>query len=126
MEDIPDVVKEYESTLALISDDDGTEGDHGLVSAIAHEYSRRDSPSNDDTIATSISDEPPANSRDVNSRDANSRDVNSRGATSSDHSDDDHASRGVDMDVSTATSSATRSTPRGAMLPSACTCIVRA
>ncbi|KAE8887849.1 hypothetical protein PF005_g3141 [Phytophthora fragariae] len=116
MEDIPDVVKEYESTLALISDDDGTEDDHGLVSAIAHEYSRRDSPSNDDTIATSISDEPPANSRDVNSR----------GATSSDHSDDDHASRSVDMDVSTATSSATRSTPRGAMLPSACTCIVRA
>nr|KAE8922312.1 hypothetical protein PF009_g27423 [Phytophthora fragariae] len=116
MEDIPDIVKEYEATLALISDDDGSEDDHDLVSAIAHEYSRRESPGNDDATATGISDEAPANSRDVNSRDTNSRDL----------SDDDHATRSVDMDVSTATTSATRSAARSTMLPSACTCIAHA
>ncbi|KAE9295642.1 hypothetical protein PR003_g23959 [Phytophthora rubi] len=121
MEDIPDIVKEYEATLALISDDDGSEDDHDLVSAIAHEYSRRESPGDDDATATVISDEAPANSREVNSRDANSR-----GASSRDHSDDDHATRSVGMDVSTATPSATRSAARSTMLPSACTCIAHA
>ncbi|KAE8984797.1 hypothetical protein PR003_g19990 [Phytophthora rubi] len=121
MEDIPDVVKEYEATLALVFDGSGSEDDHDLVSAIAHEYWRRETPGNDDIIATSISDEAPANSRDVNSRD-----VNSRGASSRDHSDDDHAARSVDMDVSAATSSATRPAARSAMLPSACTCLARA
>ncbi|KAE8957002.1 hypothetical protein PR001_g31532 [Phytophthora rubi] len=115
-EDIPDIVKEYEATLTLISDESGSEDDHDLVSAIAHEYSRGESSGNDDTIATSISDEAPANSRDVNSR----------GASSRGHSDDDHGARSVDMDVSAATSSATRSTARSAMLSSACTCIARA
>ncbi|KAE9184916.1 hypothetical protein PF005_g21481 [Phytophthora fragariae] len=38
MEDIPDVVKEYEATLALVFDSSGSEDDHDLVSAIAHEY----------------------------------------------------------------------------------------
>ncbi|KAE9171307.1 hypothetical protein PF002_g29856 [Phytophthora fragariae] len=116
VEDIPDIVKEYETTLALISDDGGSEDDHDLVSAIAHEYSRRGSSGSDDTIATGISHEVPANSRDVNSRDANS----------SDQSDDDHAARSADMDVSTVTSSATRSAARSAMLPSSCTCFARA
>ncbi|KAE8955167.1 hypothetical protein PR002_g31860 [Phytophthora rubi] len=116
MEDIPDVVKEYEATLALVSDDD-----HDLVSVIAHEYPRYESLSNDDAIATANSDEAPANSRDVNSRGASSR-----GASSRDHSDDDYAARSVDIDVSTATSSATSSAARSAMLPSACTCIARA
>ncbi|GMG16024.1 unnamed protein product [Phytophthora fragariaefolia] len=60
MEDIPDVVKEYEATLALVFDDSGSEGDHGLVSAIANEYWRGETPGNDDIIATSISDEAPA------------------------------------------------------------------
>ncbi|KAE9346174.1 hypothetical protein PF008_g8419 [Phytophthora fragariae] len=73
MEDIPDVVKEYEATLALISDDSDSEDDHDLVSAIAHEYPRYESISNYDAIGTGITDEPPANSHDVNSRDANSR-----------------------------------------------------
>ncbi|KAE9055091.1 hypothetical protein PF005_g32771 [Phytophthora fragariae] len=121
VEDIPDIVKEYETTLAPISDDGGSEDDHDLVSAFAHEYSRRGSSGSDDTIATGISHEVPANSRDVNSRDANSR-----GANSSDQSDDDHAARSVDMDVSTVTSSATRSAARSAMLPSSCTCFARA
>ncbi|KAE9170018.1 hypothetical protein PF002_g30204 [Phytophthora fragariae] len=116
MEDIPDVVKEYEATLALVFDGSGSEDDHDLVSAIAHEYWRRETPGNDDAIGTGITDEPPANSRDVNSRGASSRDL----------SDDDHAARSVDMDVSTTTSSATRSAARSAMLPSACTCIERA
>ncbi|KAE9079741.1 hypothetical protein PF010_g22646 [Phytophthora fragariae] len=116
-----DVVKEYEATLALISDDSDSEDDHDLVSAIAHEYPRYESISNYDAIGTGITDEPPTNSRDVNSRDANSR-----GASSRDLSDDDHATRSVDMDVSTTTSSATRSAARSAMLPSACTCIERA
>ncbi|KAE9021647.1 hypothetical protein PR001_g11842 [Phytophthora rubi] len=107
MEDTPDIVKEYEATLALISDDGGSEDDHDLVSDGA-QYSRRESPGIDDTIATSISHEVPANSRDANSRD---------------HSDDDHAVLSVDMDVSTATSSATRSAARSAMLHSACTCL---
>ncbi|GMF48859.1 unnamed protein product [Phytophthora fragariaefolia] len=97
MEDIPDVGKEYEATLALVFDDSGSEDDHDLVSAIAHEYWRGETPGNDDIIATSISDEAPANSR---------------GASSRDHSDDDHAARSVDMDVSAATSSATRSAAR--------------
>ncbi|KAE8984344.1 hypothetical protein PR001_g23203 [Phytophthora rubi] len=92
MEDIPDVVKEYEATLALVSDDDSLDDDHDLVSFIAHEYPRYEYLSNDDAIATAISDEAPANSRDASSRD---------------HSDDDHAARSVDMDVSTATPSAT-------------------
>ncbi|KAE9179446.1 hypothetical protein PF002_g27810 [Phytophthora fragariae] len=121
VEDLPDIVKEYETTLALISDDGGSEDDHDLVSAIAHEYSRRGSSGSDDTIATGISHEVPANSRDVNSRDANSR-----GANSCDQSDDDHAARSFDMDVSTVTSSATRSAARSAMLPSSCTCFARA
>ncbi|KAE8898664.1 hypothetical protein PF005_g25898 [Phytophthora fragariae] len=56
MKDIPDSVKEYEATLALISDDDGSEDDHDLVSAIAHEYSRRESPGDDDAIVNGISD----------------------------------------------------------------------
>ncbi|KAE9263697.1 hypothetical protein PR003_g33061 [Phytophthora rubi] len=94
MEDIPDIVKEYEATLALISDDGGSEDDHDLVSVIAHEYTRCEFPSNDDTIATSISDEVPVTSRDANSRGTNSRD----------HSEDDNASRSVDMDISTTTS----------------------
>ncbi|KAE8977749.1 hypothetical protein PR003_g27713 [Phytophthora rubi] len=111
MDDIPDIVKEYEATLALISDDSDSEDDHDLVSAITHEYPRYKSISNDDAIATGISDEDPANSR---------------GASSCDHSDDDHAAMSVDMDVSTATSSATRSAARSAMLPSACTCLARA
>ncbi|KAE9086355.1 hypothetical protein PF007_g20807 [Phytophthora fragariae] len=111
MEDIPDVVKEYEATLALVFDGSGSEDDHDLVSAIAHEYWRRETPGNDDAIGTGITDEPPANSR---------------GASSRDLSDDDHADRSVDMDVSTTTSSATRSAARSAMLPSACTCIERA
>ncbi|GMF43233.1 unnamed protein product [Phytophthora fragariaefolia] len=85
MEDNPDVVKEYEATLALVYDDSGSEDDHDLVSAIAHEYWRGETPGNDDIIATSISDEAPANSRDPNSR----------GASSRDHSDDDHATTGV-------------------------------
>ncbi|KAE9059096.1 hypothetical protein PF006_g31972 [Phytophthora fragariae] len=110
-EDIPDIVKEYEATLKLISDESGSEDDHDLVSAIAHEYSRGESSDNDDTIATSISDEAPANSL---------------GASSRGHSDDDHAARSVNMDVSAATSSATRSTARSAMLSSACTCFARA
>ncbi|KAE8988035.1 hypothetical protein PR001_g20765 [Phytophthora rubi] len=116
MEDIPDVVKEYEATLALVSDDDSLDDDHDLVSFIAHEYPRYESLSNDDAIATAISDEAPANSRDVNSR----------GASSRDHSDDDYAARSVDIDVSTATLSATSSAARSAMPPSACTCIARA
>ncbi|KAE9310541.1 hypothetical protein PR003_g20245 [Phytophthora rubi] len=116
MEDIPDVVKEYEATLALVSDDDSLDDDHDLVSFIAHEYPRYESLSNDDAIATAISDEAPANSRDVNSR----------GASSRDHSDDDYAARSVTIDVTTATSSATSSAARSAMLPSACTCIARA
>ncbi|GMF37941.1 unnamed protein product [Phytophthora fragariaefolia] len=99
MEDIPDVVKEYKATLALVFDDSGSEDDHELVSAIAHEYWRGETPGNDDIIATSISDEAPANSRDPNSRD-----VTSRGASSRDHSDEDHATRGVDMDISAAAS----------------------
>ncbi|KAE9263482.1 hypothetical protein PR003_g33144, partial [Phytophthora rubi] len=111
MEDISDVVKEYEATLALISDDSDSEEDHDLVSAIAHEYPRYESISNYDAIGTGITDEPPANSRGANSRDL---------------SDDDHAARSVDMDVSTTTSSATRSAARSAMLPSACTCLERA
>ncbi|KAE8963524.1 hypothetical protein PR003_g25065 [Phytophthora rubi] len=105
-----------EDTLALVFDDCGSKDDHDLVSAIDHEYSRRESPDNDDAIATAISDEAPANSRDVNSR----------GASSRDHTDDDHATWSVDMDISTAASSATRSAARSAMLPSACTCIPRA
>ncbi|KAE9162548.1 hypothetical protein PF004_g30451 [Phytophthora fragariae] len=121
MEDIPDVVKEYEATLALVFDGSGSEDDHDLVSDGAHEYWRRETPGNYDAIGTGITDEPLANSRDVNSRDANSR-----GASSRDLSDDDHAARSVDMDVSTTTSSATRSAARSAMLPSACTCIERA
>ncbi|GMF56175.1 unnamed protein product [Phytophthora fragariaefolia] len=100
MDDVPDVVKEYEAPLALVFDDART----------------GETPGNDDIIATSISDEAPANSRDVNSR----------GASSRDHSDDDHAARSVDMDVSAATSSATRSAARSAMLSSACTCLARA
>ncbi|KAE8989636.1 hypothetical protein PR002_g21389 [Phytophthora rubi] len=111
-----DVVKEYEATLALVSDDDSLDDDHDLVSFIAHEYPRYESLSNDDAIATAISDEAPANSRDVNSR----------GASSRDHSDDDYAARSVTIDVTTATSSATSSAARSAMLPSACTCIARA
>ncbi|KAE9353611.1 hypothetical protein PF008_g4929 [Phytophthora fragariae] len=111
MEDIPDVVKEYEATLALAFDDSSLEDDHDLVSFIAHEYARHESLSNDDAIATAINDEVPANSR---------------GASSRDHSDDVHAARSVDMDVSTATLPATRSAARSAMLPSACTCIARA
>ncbi|KAE9315187.1 hypothetical protein PF008_g19311 [Phytophthora fragariae] len=111
VEDIPDIVKEYEATLALLSDESGSEDDHDLVSAIAHEYSRGESSGNDDTVATGISDEAPANSRD---------------ASSCGHSDDEHAARSVEMDVSAATSSATRSTARSAMLSSACTCIARA
>ncbi|KAE9031943.1 hypothetical protein PR001_g10830 [Phytophthora rubi] len=111
VENIPDIVKEYETTLALISDDGGSEDDHDLVSAIAHEYSRRGSSGSDDTIATGISHEVPANSR---------------GANSSDQSDDDHAARSVDMDVSTLTSFATRSAARSAMLLSSCTCFARA
>ncbi|KAE8971860.1 hypothetical protein PR003_g27812 [Phytophthora rubi] len=121
MEDIPDVVKEYEATLALVFDDSSLEVDHDLVSFIAHEYPRHEPLSNDDAIATAISDEAPANGRDVNSRDGNSR-----GASGRDHSDADHAARSVDMDVSTATSSATRSAARSAMLPPACTCFSRA
>ncbi|KAE9035903.1 hypothetical protein PR003_g10109 [Phytophthora rubi] len=116
VEDIPDIVKEYEATLTLISDDDSSEDDHDLVSAIAHEYSRRESPGDDDAIATGISDEAPANSRDANRRDTNRRDP----------SDDDHDARSVDMGISTTTSLATRSSARSAMLPSACTCIARA
>ncbi|KAE8890274.1 hypothetical protein PF005_g25786 [Phytophthora fragariae] len=116
MEDIPDVVKEYEATLAVVFDDSSLEVDHDLVSFIAHEYPRHEPLSNDDAIATAISDEAPANGRDVNSRDGNSRD----------HSDADHAARSVDMDVSTAMSSATRSATRSAMLPLACTCFERA
>ncbi|KAE9288241.1 hypothetical protein PF008_g26191 [Phytophthora fragariae] len=111
MEDIPDVVKEYEATLAVVFDDSSLEVDHDLVSFIAHEYPRHEPLSNDDAIATAISDEAPANGRDVNSRD---------------HSDADHAARSVDMDVSTAMSSATRSATRSAMLPLACTCFERA
>ncbi|KAE9281716.1 hypothetical protein PF001_g23651 [Phytophthora fragariae] len=111
MEDIADIVKEYEVTLTLISDDDGSEDDHDLVSAIAHEYSWRESPGDDDAIATGICDEAPANSRDAYSRDL---------------SDDDHDARSIDMDISTTTSLATRSSARSAMLPSACTCIARA
>ncbi|KAE9066180.1 hypothetical protein PF010_g27908 [Phytophthora fragariae] len=116
MEDVPDVVKEYEATLALVFDDSSLDDDYDLVSFIAHEYSRRESLGNEDTIVTSISHAVPANGRDVNSRAASSRD----------HSDDDHATRSVDMDVSTATPSATRSFARSTMLPSACTCIARA
>ncbi|GMF47835.1 unnamed protein product [Phytophthora fragariaefolia] len=112
MEAIPDVVKEYEATLALVFDDSGSEDDQDLVSAVAHEYWR----GNDDIIATSISDEAPANSRDVNCG----------GASSRDHSDDDHAARSVDVDVSADTPSATRSAARSAMLSSACTCLARA
>ncbi|GMF32513.1 unnamed protein product [Phytophthora fragariaefolia] len=97
------------------------QNDHDLVSAIAHEYWRGETPGNDDIIATSISDEAPANSRHPNRRD-----VNSRGASSRDHSDDDHAARSVDMDVSAAMSSATRSAARCVMLSSACTCLARA
>ncbi|KAE8878711.1 hypothetical protein PF005_g18700 [Phytophthora fragariae] len=93
MEDIPDIVKEYEATLALISDDGGSEDDHDLVSVIAHEYTRCEFPSNDDTIATSISDEVPVNSRDANSRGTNSRD----------HSEDDNASRSVAPPIGPAT-----------------------
>ncbi|GMF58274.1 unnamed protein product [Phytophthora fragariaefolia] len=120
-EDIPDVVKEYEATLALVFDNSGSEDDHDLVNAIAHEYWRGEIPGNDDIIATSISDEASANSRDPNSRD-----VNNRGASSRDHSNDDHAARSVDMDVSATTSSATRSAARSAMLSSACTCLAGA
>ncbi|KAE8914158.1 hypothetical protein PF010_g23659 [Phytophthora fragariae] len=126
VEDVPDIVKEYETTLALISDDGGSEDDHDLVSAIVHEYSRRGSSGSDNTIATGISHEVPANSRNVKSRDANSRNVNSRDANSSDHSDEDHAARSVGFDISTTTTSATRSAARSAMLSSACTCIARA
>ncbi|GMF26571.1 unnamed protein product [Phytophthora fragariaefolia] len=115
MEDIPDVVKEYEATLALVFDDSGSEDDHDLVSDGAHEYWRGETLGNDDIIATSISDEAPANSRDTNSR----------GASSRDHSNDDHAAWSVDMDVSAATSSATRSAARSAMLSSPCTCLAR-
>ncbi|KAE9301087.1 hypothetical protein PR003_g22613, partial [Phytophthora rubi] len=100
--------KEYEATLALLFDDNSLEDDHDLVSFIAHEYPRHESLSNVDAIATTISDEAPANSR---------------GASSRDHSDDDHAAGSVDMDVSTATSSATRSVARCAMLTSAGTCL---
>ncbi|GMF59990.1 unnamed protein product [Phytophthora fragariaefolia] len=111
MEAIPDVVKEYEATLALVLDDSRSEDDHHLVSAIAHEYWRGETPGNDDIIATSISDEAPGNGR---------------GCSRRDHSDDDHAARSVDMDISAATSSATRSAARSAMLSSACTCSTRA
>ncbi|KAE8901007.1 hypothetical protein PF005_g26206 [Phytophthora fragariae] len=133
VEDIPDIVKEYETTLALISDDGGSEDDHDLVSAIAHEYSRRGSSGSDDTIATGISHEVPANSRGANSSDdtiatgiSHEVPANSRGANSSDHSDEDHAARSVCFDISTTTTSATRSAARSAMLSSACTCIARA
>ncbi|GMG14498.1 unnamed protein product [Phytophthora fragariaefolia] len=78
-EDIPDVVEGYEATLALVFDDSGSEDDHDLVRAIVHEYWRGETPGNDDIIATSISDEAPASSRD--------------------HSDDDYASRCVGMGV---------------------------
>ncbi|GMF35563.1 unnamed protein product [Phytophthora fragariaefolia] len=120
MEDIPDVVKAYEATRALVFDDSISEDDHDLVSDGAHEYWRGETPGNNDIIATSISDETPANSHDPNSRI-----VNSRGASSRDHSDDDHATRSVDMDVSAATSSATRSAARSARLSSACNCLAR-
>ncbi|KAE8885786.1 hypothetical protein PF005_g10428 [Phytophthora fragariae] len=114
MEDIPDVAKEYEATLALVFDDSSLEDDDDLVSFVAHEYP---SLSNGDAIATGINHEVLANSRDVNGR----------GASSREHSDDDHATRSVNMDVSTATSSATRFAARSAaMLSSACTCIARA
>ncbi|KAE9343928.1 hypothetical protein PR003_g8715, partial [Phytophthora rubi] len=114
MEDIPDVAKEYEATLALVFDDSSLEDDDDLVSFVAHEYP---SLSNDDAIATGINHEVLAYSLDVNSR----------GASSREHSDDDHATRSVNMDVSTATSSATRFAARSAaMLSSTCTCIARA
>ncbi|KAE9286966.1 hypothetical protein PR003_g26173 [Phytophthora rubi] len=116
MEDIPDVVKEYEATLALVFDDSSMEDGHDLMSFMAHEYPRHEPLSNDDAIVTAIRDEAPANSRDVNSR----------GTSSRDHSDDDHTARSVEMGVSTATSSATRSAARSAILSSACTCFARA
>ncbi|KAE8953377.1 hypothetical protein PR002_g32406 [Phytophthora rubi] len=55
MEDIPDVVKEYEVTLALIFDDSSSEDDHDLVSFIAHEYPRHESLSNDDAMDRRLS-----------------------------------------------------------------------
>ncbi|GMF44392.1 unnamed protein product [Phytophthora fragariaefolia] len=44
LEDIPDVVKEYEATLALVFDDDSLEHNHDLLSVIAQEYPRHEPP----------------------------------------------------------------------------------
>ncbi|GMF38546.1 unnamed protein product [Phytophthora fragariaefolia] len=92
MEYITDVVKEYEATLALIFDDGSLEHNQYLSSVIAQAYPRHESLGNGAAIVTDISDEVPAKSR---------------GARRRDESDDDHT-RGIDMDVSAAMSTATR------------------
>ncbi|GMF48402.1 unnamed protein product [Phytophthora fragariaefolia] len=92
MEDIPDVVKEYEATLALVFDDGSLDHNHDRWSVIAQAYPRHEPPGNDAAVVTSISNDVP---------------VKSRGASRRDEGDDDHT-RDNDMDVSATTSTATR------------------
>ncbi|GMF22395.1 unnamed protein product [Phytophthora fragariaefolia] len=87
MEDIADVVKEYEVALALIFNAGSLEHKHDLLSVIAQAFPRHRSLGNDAAVVTGISDEVPAKSR---------------GARRRDKSNDDHT-RGIDMDVSAAT-----------------------
>ncbi|GMF15038.1 unnamed protein product [Phytophthora fragariaefolia] len=110
MEDIPDVVKEYEATLALVFDDGRLEHNHDLLSVIAQGYPRHESMGNDSAVVTDISDDVPAKSR---------------GARHRDESDDDHT-RGIGMDVSAVTLTATRVAGRSTMFPSGCACLARA
>ncbi|GMF35739.1 unnamed protein product [Phytophthora fragariaefolia] len=110
MEDIPDVVKEYEATLALVFDDGSLEHNYDLLSVIAQEYPRHESMGNDSAVVTDISDDVPAKSRGVRHRD---------------ESDDDHT-RVIDMDVSAVPLTATRVAGRSTMLPSGCACLARA
>ncbi|GMF53753.1 unnamed protein product [Phytophthora fragariaefolia] len=110
MEDIPDVVKDYEATSALVFDDGSLEPNHDLLSIIAQEYPQHESMGNDAAVVTDISDNVRAKSRGARRRDEN---------------DDDHT-RGIDMDVSAATLTATRVAGRSTMFPSGCTCLWRA
>ncbi|GMF51188.1 unnamed protein product [Phytophthora fragariaefolia] len=75
MEDISDVVMEYETMLALVFDDGSLEHNYGLLSVISPEYLRHKSLRNDAAVVTGISDEVP---------------VKSGGASHRDESDDNH------------------------------------
>ncbi|GMF56223.1 unnamed protein product [Phytophthora fragariaefolia] len=92
MKNIPDILKEYEATLALVFDDGSLEHNHDRFSVIAQEYPRHESMGNDSAVVTDISDDVPAKSR---------------GARHCDGSDDNHT-RGIDMDISAVTLTTTR------------------